>query len=301
MSNNRIRIGITLGDPNGIGPEVTIKALACKTFPASFYIYGSRTAFDKAKNFSNLRPDFEDFVNFEKPVAAVRAAVLDVLSGKLDAIVTAPLSKEGARAEIPKFTGHTEFLSELASVRKATMMFVAKDLKVSLSTTHIPLRDVSKHLCHELLSQTIEHTLIALQKWWGIDKPRIAICGLNPHASENGLFGDEEEKIIKPTIQKWISSGHEIIGPLGADTILTQPRRILYDAVISHFHDQLLPAIKLYAESEAINLTLGLPFIRTSVDHGVAYDLYGKNLANPASMMAAISLAIKLASMEKSK
>lgn len=286
------KVAISLGDPKGIGPEVTAKALSAKSYPASVIIYGNRSSFEEACRIYGLKPIFDDFNNFEKPIEALRSATLDILDKKLDLLVTAPLSKEAARAEERYFSGHTEFLANISAVKKATMMFVAGDLRVSLVTTHIPLKDVPDKINEELLSLTIEHTHLGLKKLWGIGDPRIAICGINPHAGENGLFGTEEINVIKPTMRNMIAKGFNLIGPFGADTILTSQRRTLYDAVVSIFHDQLLPAIKLHAKS--VNLTLGLPFIRTSVDHGVGYDIYGKNLADPSSMIEAISLGIKL-------
>ncbi|OGQ34037.1 MAG: hypothetical protein A3F16_01835 [Deltaproteobacteria bacterium RIFCSPHIGHO2_12_FULL_43_9] len=291
-----IKVGISLGDPMGIGPEVSAKALSIQLYPASFVLYGNKSSFDGACRICNLKPSFDGFNDFEKPIEALRSATLDILDGKLDLLVTAPLSKEAARVEEKDFSGHTEFLARLSSVKKATMMFVASDLKVSLVTTHIPLCEVPKRINAELLSLTIEHTNHALKNLWGIENPRIAICGINPHAGENGLFGNEEINVIHPTIHNLNSKGFNLLGPFGADTILTPARKILYDAVVSNFHDQLLPAIKSHATS--VNLTLGLPFIRTSVDHGVGYDIYGKNLANPSSMIEAISLGIKLANRE---
>lgn len=292
-----INVGISLGDPKGIGPEVSAKALSAKLYPASFFIYGNKTSFEEACKLCNLQPKFDLFYDYEKPIAALRAATLDILNGKLDLLVTAPLSKEAAQSEEKNFTGHTEFLARLSSIKKATMMFVAKDLKVSLVTTHIALKDVSHNITEELLALTIEQTNQGLKNLWKITDPRIMICGINPHAGENGLFGSEEINVIKPTIQKLRSRGFRLLGPFGADTILTPARRCLYDAVISNFHDQLLPAIKLHSES--VNVTLGLPFIRTSVDHGVGYDIYGKNLAVPSSMIEAITLGIKLASTKR--
>ena len=294
-----IRIGITLGDPIGIGPEITLKAISEKNFQAQFAIYGSKTSYDKARKVCGLNPELESFHTFEKPVAAVRGAVTDVLNKKLDFIVTAPLNKEKCRDEDAEFTGHTEFLAKISSVKKATMLFVTKDFKVALVTMHIPLNKVSTLLTEDLLSTTIEQTHYGLKKLWKIENPKIAMCGLNPHAGENGLFGDEEMKIIFPVVKKFKSRGIDIVGPFGADTILSSARRHSYDAVISNYHDQLLPAVKL--SGEAVNLTLGLPFIRTSVDHGVGYDIYGKNIANPSSMIAAISLGIELINIEKLK
>ena len=292
-----LRIGITLGDPQGIGPEITIKALnhlqkLGKT--EDWALFGLKESFQNALRLSELSVPPHSFIDTKGPLEAIRQATLAAINGEIEVIVTGPVSKKACQKEDPSFLGHTEYFAHLSKVSGATMLFVGKDLKVALATTHIPLRSVPNVLTQDLLSDTISRVLCGFKYWWNLPWPRVAVCGLNPHAGEEGILGSEEKEIITPVIQKWKDQGEAILGPWSADTILLSNRRPLYDVAISLFHDQLLPAVKLSSEHETVNVTLGLPFLRTSVDHGVAFDLFGKNIANPSSMIAAIDLAIAL-------
>jgi len=296
------RIGITLGDPHGIGPEVTLKALdILKDQTTSFLLYGTSDGFESACQISGIVPSNCHFIPTSGPIEAIKQAADDILHDNLDAIVTGPVSKEAACAEEPTFRGHTEYLAKLSDADGSTMLFVADDLKVAQVTTHISLAEVTNKITPDLLGATIDRTIAGLKQWWNLQNPRIAICGINPHAGEQGLFGTEETEVLLPVIREFQRKGEAVIGPFGADTILTSPQRKKYDAVVAMYHDQLLPAVKIYAENHSVNMTLGLPFLRTSVDHGVAYDIYGQNSANPSSMISAIQLAIKLLNQRDSQ
>jgi len=223
--------------------------------------------------------------------AAMRPAGDDTA---IDAIVTAPICKESWRMTGCRAPGHTEFLQKRTKSKRSVMMFTSPKLNVALATVHVPLMDVRNLLTIGCVFNPIDLGNAACQRM-GIAKPRIAVCGLNPHASENGAFGDEERRIITPAIEAACSCGIDVHGPFPADTIFIDAAKGKWDLVVAMYHDQGLIPVKLLAFDEAVNMTLGLPIIRTSVDHGTAFDIVGKNKANPGSMKAAIELAIKLA------
>jgi len=213
--------------------------------------------------------------------------------GHLDAIVTAPICKKSWQLAGATYPGHTEFLAKQTKSKRVVMMFDAPSLKVALATVHIPLMDLRNKFKIGCVFDPIDLGHKACIQM-GIDHPRIAVCGLNPHASEDGQFGDEEKRIIAPAIQMAINAGIDARGPFPADTIFNQAIQGRYDLVVAMYHDQGLIPIKLLAFDQAVNVTLGLPIIRTSVDHGTAFDIVGKNQANPGSMKAAIRLAVQL-------
>ena len=215
-------------------------------------------------------------------------------AGRLDAIVTAPICKESWKLAGCRFPGHTELLAHRTKVRHVAMMFVAPQLRVVLATIHLPLMDVRNIFTIGCVFTPIDLGHQACRQL-GIARPRIVVCGLNPHASENGQFGDEERRIISPAIDMARNHGIDVHGPFPADTIFNDAVRGKYDLVVAMYHDQGLIPVKLLAFDEAVNMTLGLPVIRTSVDHGTAVDIVGKNKANPSSMKAAIRLAVQLA------
>ena len=216
------------------------------------------------------------------------------LSGEFSAIVTAPVHKGIIIDSGVAFTGHTEYFAELTRAPLPVMMLATNTLRVALATTHLPLRDVSAAITIESLTQIVTIMDHDLKKWWGIQQPRIAVCGLNPHAGEGGHLGDEEIRIITPAIKHLTAKGLRISGPLPADTAFVPRVLADYDAVLAMYHDQGLPVIKHAGFDTAVNITLGLPILRTSVDHGTALDLAGTGRADASSLASAIALAIDL-------
>ena len=321
-------IGITLGDVTGIGPEVTLKALAQNPGDGSRYLligdagcarrlnhqlglnlplqtYGGPK--DAGRIFiANPLPDALPPELMEGSPAAARAAVAWLTDGaqrclrhELDALVTAPVNKEAIVRAGHAFVGQTEFLSQLASANRTAMMLLGQDylgrwLRVALVTTHIPLKLVAEHITRAKIELAIELAVKSC-KDLGLPRTRIAVCGLNPHAGEGGHMGDEEQKIIGPTVLALQKKQLDAIGPLSADVVFNHALRGDYDAVVAMYHDQGLAPLKTVAFDTGVNWTLGLPFIRTSPDHGTAYDIAGQGIANPSSMVAAIQLAKQLA------
>jgi 4-hydroxythreonine-4-phosphate dehydrogenase len=211
----------------------------------------------------------------------------------VDAIATAPVNKEAFRLAGLPWVGHTDLLAHLTGAPHAAMMFESPALRVVLATVHIPLADVSRALTQSLLERTIDLTARELPRF-GVAAPRIAVAGLNPHAGEHGLFGTEDGAIIEPAVASCRARGVSVSGPLPGDTVFVRAHRGEFDVVIACYHDQGLIPIKLLAFGQAVNVTLGLPIVRTSVDHGTAFDIAGRGTANPESMIAAVLLAAKL-------
>ena len=219
-------------------------------------------------------------------------------AGLVDAIVTAPISKTSwAMAGYKNFPGHTELLAKMCNVRNVAMMFVSPKLKVVLATIHLSLLDLHDMFTIGCVFNPIDHADKALREWFGMEKPRIAVAGLNPHAGEGGRFGDEEQRIIAPAILMAREAGINVEGPFPADTVFLKALDDEFDCVIAMYHDQGLIPVKLLGWREAVNLTLGLPIIRTSPDHGTGFDIAGKSKADPGSFIAAVELAIKLANV----
>lgn len=218
------------------------------------------------------------------------------LNGTFSAMVTAPLAKHVIADEaLPSFSGHTEYLAELAGIKQVVMMLACPGLRVALATTHLPLREVADAIQPDTLETTLRILQHDLQQHFGIQKPAILVLGLNPHAGENGLLGSEEQTIITPLLEKLRQEGMQLTGPLPADTAFNPPSLAGHDAVLAMYHDQGLPVLKFAGFEEGINITLGLPFIRTSVDHGTAFSLAGTGKASPTSLFAAVQQALELA------
>lgn len=278
-------ICITVGDPQGIGPEVAKKALENPLLKgrADFIVLGDP---DCGKD--NPRECAKKSVEF------INAAYKLITQKKADALVTGPVSKEAINKVGIRFEGHTEYLAKLCGCKKFAMMFVSDKLKVSLVTRHIPLKDVSNFISIKSIYDTVELTYKALRNWFGIKGPRVGVAGLNPHCGEGGLFGKEEGSIIKPAVKKLEKEYPGIFGPIAGDSLLYDVYNGRFDAAVCMYHDQGLAAFKMIAREKGVNLTLGLPFIRTSVDHGTGFDIAGKGRANPGSMIEAIKLAIRL-------
>ncbi len=330
MEQDRPVIGITMGDPGGVGAEIIVRALGCAKLRsrAKFVIFGFSDQLEYTASrleipliiyrdhHEDIRRYIHDLVvldydEINMPPTMPRgpsrvggkasmAFCLDAISaareGLIDAIVTAPISKTSwHEAGHGKYPGHTELLGEKCKARHIAMMFVAPKLKVALATIHDPISSIRDKFTIGCVFNPIELSHQALRDWFGIDKPRIGVCGLNPHAGENGNIGDEENRIIAPAITMAGESGIDVQGPYPADTIYNKALAGEFDVVIAMYHDQGLIPIKLLGWEDAVNVTLGLPIIRTSPDHGTAFDIAGKFQANPASMAAAINLAIDLA------
>jgi 4-hydroxythreonine-4-phosphate dehydrogenase len=236
-----------------------------------------------------------DVANAGYVLETLQTAVAGCRQGRFHALVTGPVHKGIINdAGIP-FSGHTEFLAELCQAPTPVMMLAARDMRVALATTHLPLAQVSRHITRDVLERVIRVLHRDLRQVFAIAKPRILVCGLNPHAGESGHLGREEIEVIGPVLEALRGEGMELIGPLPADTAFT-PRHLQgADAVLAMYHDQGLPVLKHYGFGEAVNITLGLPFIRTSVDHGTALELAGSGRAEPGSLRAALELAMTLA------
>jgi 4-hydroxythreonine-4-phosphate dehydrogenase len=224
-------------------------------------------------------------------ISTLQLALNGCLDGTFDAVVTAPVHKGVINdAQVP-FSGHTEFFADGAGVNKVVMMLATPELRVALATTHLPLREVSDAITQQSLLKIMHILAESLQQSFGLKHPRIAVCGLNPHAGEGGHLGTEEQTVIEPAIKLIREEGYEFNGPWPADTIFVKSRLADYDAVLAMYHDQGLPVLKHQGFGDAVNITLGLPFIRTSVDHGTALDLAGSGKASATSLQAAINMA----------
>lgn len=304
-------IAVSLGDPAGIGPEVVAAAArspkvrrACR-----ITVYGDAGLVERARG---SVPDAVESISEvgklryrgERPRPSksagdaafryVDAAAHATAAGEHDALVTAPINKLWWARAGHGYDGHTEYLSELAG-RKATMMLAGRKLRVSLVTTHLPLADVPHRLSADSIVETAQTTICHLREFAGIEKPRVAVAALNPHAGENGLFGTEESEIIAPAVRRLSRAKAEVSGPLPADTLFAAAAAGHYDAVVCMYHDQALIPLKLLEFGRGVNISMGLPFIRTSPDHGTAYELVGTGKANPQSMIEAVLIAASMA------
>lgn len=319
------RLGVTAGDPAGIGPEIVAKSLADGRLSAlgRIAVFAHAELFDEAcaaighprlpRGSAEADGPWPRLVAVDAgavPVgfgqgapsafsggvaaACVRAAANAALRRQLDAIVTAPLAKGALAAAGIQYPGHTELLADLAGADAVAMMFVADDLRVTLATVHVPLAKVAEHLTREKLVTAIRLTRECLVERLRLTDPRIALLGLNPHAGEEGLFGNEEARTILPALQVVQEKGWNVDGPFPADSFFFR-RRVDFDAVIAMYHDQGLIPVKLLAHGRAVNVTLGLPFLRTSVDHGTAFDIAGKGVASADSLVEAARLAAEWA------
>ena len=336
MQDARPTIGITLGEPAGIGPEVIVKALADPVLRhrARFVVFGLNELLLHAADLAEFdafwwrasatgRPkhyphdvvvlDYDSYsflgsdrrgpskTGGEASMRFCLDAIEAAKAGLLDAVVTAPIAKESWKLAGYGYPGHTELFAEKTNTRHYCMMFAGGPIRVALATCHIGLNSVWGRLNIGAVFQPIELAHEALTQWFDIEKPRIAVCGLNPHAGENGQFGDEEERIIAPAISMAREQGIDATGPHPGDTVFLAARDGRYDLVVAMYHDQGLIPVKLLGFDSSVNLTAGLPIVRTSPDHGTAFDLVGRNRANPGSMRAAISMAIDLAEKRRAR
>lgn len=305
MAERRPRVAVTMGDPRGIGPEIVAKVLADPPVPADYTVIGPEVLMGGLEGVRRIAVGPRDWGSVVSRrvlsgieaelagryvVAAVERAVELALSGEVDAIVTAPAEKRALHLAGCSYPGHTEWLAALAGGAKAVMMLASDRLRVVLATTHLPLRAAIECLTSDLVVRAGRITREALRRWWGIADPKLAICAVNPHAGEGGLFGDEDERLLAPAAREL-----EAAGPLPADTVFVRALRGEFDAVIAPYHDVGMTAIKVASFGKAVNITLGLPFIRTAPDHGTAFDIAGRGIADPGSMREAVSLAARLA------
>jgi 4-phospho-D-threonate 3-dehydrogenase / 4-phospho-D-erythronate 3-dehydrogenase len=322
-------LGITMGDPAGIGPEVIAKALAGKalrrlcrpivigSFPVMqqavkslklkmnmIRVEGHETVPSRPNHLSILDPLDHPLGRFPRGVAAAETGAASVLFikkavelaqlGCIDGIVTAPINKEAINMAGCHFPGHTELLAELTKTQESGMMIIGGPLRIMFVTTHVAIKDLPTILTQAKIEKAIRLAHLALRDLFGIKKPRVGVAALNPHAGEHGLFGDEEVRIILPAARTAQAQGIRASDPLPADTLFGKAARGDYDGVVALYHDQGLIPLKLVAFGACVNLTVGLPIIRTSVDHGTAFDIVGKGIADPGSLIEAITLATKL-------
>jgi len=291
---SRPRIALTAGDPAGIGPEIVRKAADDPRVQAACdpVIYAPPAG-------SRFAPGVVSADAGRAAYEVVCAAVRDAQAGHVDAIATAPVNKLAfARAGLP-WKGHTDLLAHLTGAPHAVMMFWSEPLKVILATVHLPLVEVARALTRDVLDDVIAVTARELPRF-GIAHPRLALAGLNPHAGESGVLGEEEQRVLEPAVKSARERGVTISGPIPGDTVFVRASRGEFDAVIACYHDQGLIPVKLLAFGHAVNVTLGLPIIRTSVDHGTAFDIAGKGIADAGSMVEAVLLAARLASVRSS-
>ncbi|HPW87516.1 MAG TPA: 4-hydroxythreonine-4-phosphate dehydrogenase PdxA [Kaistella chaponensis] len=325
LKQHKVRVGISIGDFNGIGPEIIMKALKDKTITDFFtpIIFGSGKLFTYQKNIFKLNHNFnhitetsqaqsdkinmvnlwKDNVNVDlgKPteestkmaIDSLEAATMALMNGEIDVLVTAPINKEEMMKNGFAHAGHTGYLEEKFG-KKGLMFLVTDDLKVAVSTHHIPIVQVAENISKEKIKKQIKILNQCLIEDFQIERPKIAVLGLNPHAGDGGAIGNEEIEIIEPAIRELFENGILAFGPFPADSFFQPNKYKNYDAVLAMYHDQGLAPFKTLAYEEGVNFTAGLPFIRTSPDHGVAYDIAGKNIADEQSFSEAIFMAIKI-------
>jgi 4-hydroxythreonine-4-phosphate dehydrogenase len=330
-------LALTLGEPAGIGPDITLKAwIGRKEFQLPpFYLIADRAFIARRAEALGLDipiadvrpgqavgtfadalpvsgtghmvtalPGRPDATSADAAIASIRRAVEDVNAGHASAVVTNPIAKSVLYRAGFRHPGHTEFLAELAArdgaVPQPVMMLWSPTLAVVPVTIHVPLREAIAQLSSPLITSTARIVVSSMRRYFGLSRPRIAISGLNPHAGEYGTLGTEDDEIIAPAIATLRNAGIDVRGPLPADTMFHEAARKTYDCAICMYHDQALIPIKTLAFDDGVNVTLGLPFIRTSPDHGTAFDIAGTGRANPASLVAALQLAARMAASSSS-
>jgi 4-hydroxythreonine-4-phosphate dehydrogenase len=298
-------LAVTLGDPRGIGPEVTANALRHfrERGDDTDYILVGPDGFDPGLGTYEAVGRFDGSEHSAGTISAraVERAVRLALEGTAAGIVTGPIYKPALRAAGLNETGHTEMLQRLTGASDVAMLMAAEEtrvgapLRVLLATTHVPLRNVPDLLSSDLLVSKAMLLNASLEVDWKLDRRRVALCALNPHASDAGLFGDEEDRVFRPAVDALRKAGVDVEGPIPADTVFSRALSGEFDAVIAPYHDVGMAAFKTVAFGTGVNVTLGLPFVRTSPDHGTAFDLVGTGKAESSSMQAAIGLASRLA------
>ena len=324
------RIALTAGEPAGIGPELCLQ-IAHHQYPCELVVIADPVLLQQRADSLGMSLIFEqvDFTqaatippecvirylpvdlvvesqpgildcrNAEYVLNTLQLALDGCLAGQFSAMVTAPVHKGIINDADIAFTGHTEFLAEGASIEKVVMMLATPSLRVALATTHLPLKEVSSAITQASLTQVIDILIQSMKSQFGLSKPRIGVCGLNPHAGEDGHLGREEIDVINPIIEQFKRQGEMISGPWPADTLFVENKLQNFDVILAMYHDQGLPVLKHQGFGKAVNITLGLPFIRTSVDHGTALDLVGTGQAQTGSLHAAVEMAIEMATKQK--
>ncbi|MCU4156371.1 4-hydroxythreonine-4-phosphate dehydrogenase PdxA [Carboxylicivirga sp. A043] len=325
MSENKIKVGITHGDINGIGYEVIFKTLSDARIFDSFIpvIYGSSKvaayhrkalnipnfslnsinsvddAHNKRVNIINCLDDNirvelgkSTTIGGDSAFKALEKAVNDLKDGKIDVLVTAPINKENIQSESFNFPGHTEYLHQVAGEGEALMLMVSEHMKVGVVAGHVPIKDVAANITEESILKKLRTLNKTLQQDFSVRKPRIAVLGLNPHAGDGGVIGNEEQEIIIPTLNKAKEEGIMALGPYPADGLFGSDQFRNFDAILAMYHDQGLAPFKTLTFSKGVNFTAGLPFIRTSPDHGTAFDIAGQDKANADSFKEAVYLAV---------
>jgi 4-hydroxythreonine-4-phosphate dehydrogenase len=301
LRNARPVIALTSGEPAGIGPELCAQ-LAREALPGRMVVVGDRSLFENLQDIVHVPlarpvvPGKLDPANSRYVLEVLDRAIDGCLRGEYDAMVTAPVQKSVINDAGIAFTGHTEYLAERAKAAHVVMMLVGGGLRVALATTHLPLKDVPAALTKSGLVKTLEVVNAELRARFRIARPRILVAGLNPHSGESGHLGREEVDVIAPAIAAAAAAGIEASGPIPADTLFVPERLAKADCALAMFHDQGLPVLKYASFGRGVNVTLGLPFVRTSVDHGTALDLAGTGRADAGSLREALKLAIELAS-----
>lgn len=292
------RIAITTGDPAGIGPEIAEKAAADPRVTAVCEPVRYGMSVEEARR--TVRVGAVSAAAGRAAYEAIAAAVRDAVAGRVDAVVTAPISKAAFAAAGLPWRGHTELLAALTGASRVAMMFYTEALRVVLATVHVPLAEVPRHLTRERLEDVIRLAAEELPRF-GWPHPRLALAALNPHAGEGGLFGTEERELLEPAVAACRAAGLDVVGPLPADTVFVRAVRGEFDAVVACYHDQALIPVKLVAFGRAVNVTLGLPIVRTSVDHGTAFDIAGRDVADPGSLIEAVRLAARLVAARRNE
>ncbi|HWP94992.1 MAG TPA: 4-hydroxythreonine-4-phosphate dehydrogenase PdxA [Gammaproteobacteria bacterium] len=329
---NALRIAVTLGEPAGVGPELCARLAASAPHAELVFLGDADLLAARARLVAvpleiepyeperavvpappgvarclhiplavSAQPGRLDVRNAPYVLATLERAASGCLAGEFAALVTAPVHKGVINDAGVPFRGHTEFLAARSGIATTVMMLVAGTLRVALATTHLPLRAVSEAITRDGLTRTLETLHAGLQRWFGIAQPRIGVCGLNPHAGEGGHLGREELDVIAPVLAALRARGYDLAGPLAADTAFTPARLATLDAVLAMYHDQGLPVLKYAGFGRAVNVTLGLPFVRTSVDHGTALELAGTGRADAGSLNAALALALELAARARAQ
>lgn len=316
-------IGITIGDVNGIGPEVIIKSVMdLRIFDhMNLVVYGhgkvlshyknllefEKFSFNQSNRADQIRNNKLNVINCvddievrvgeitqeagELAFAAIKKATEDLKAGHIHAIVTAPINKNNIQSDAFKFPGHTEYFTEALGEKESLMFLCGEQIRIGVATGHISIADIKEKLTADVIRKKITLMLKSVKKDFGVGKPKIAVLGLNPHAGEDGLLGNEEIEIIKPVIQEFKDKGDLVFGPFPADGFFGNASQTKYDGVLAMYHDQGLIPFKTLAFEEGVNFTAGLPVVRTSPDHGTAYNIAGKNLASESSMRSAIYMA----------
>lgn len=308
----RLKVGLTIGDPSGIGPGISASALVGLKGLADFTVIGDEGVLSLTGGYRDLKKSGARIVDLANVRAKgfsfgrvsaeygrasmeyLDAALALIKSKQIDCLVTCPISKEAINKAGFNFSGHTEYLSLRTHAKDTVMMLLNGDLRISLVTRHIPLECVPRKLSQDLVIKTVFLTYQALKKMFSLGKPSVAVCGLNPHASDHGIIGDEEKKIIEPALRQLRKKGVLADGPFSADVAIAKANQGRYAAAVAMYHDQALIPLKLAGDYLGVNLTLGLPFVRTSPLHGTAFDIAAAaGSANPASLKEAIKLAVK--------